>query len=73
MEVRPGYKQTEVGVIPEDWECRQLLGRLLSKIATGITTTPTLIARSECPFYGVEHQRWSLDLTTSMIISEIDA
>ena len=20
MEVRPGYKQTEVGVIPEDWE-----------------------------------------------------
>ena len=25
MEVKPGYKQTEVGVIPEDWEC-QLLG-----------------------------------------------
>ena len=22
MEVRPGYKQTEVGVIPEDWEVR---------------------------------------------------
>ena len=21
MEVRPGYKQTEVAVIPEDWEC----------------------------------------------------
>ena len=21
MEVKPGYKQTEVGVIPEDWEC----------------------------------------------------
>ena len=20
MELRPGYKQTEVGVIPEDWE-----------------------------------------------------
>ncbi len=20
MEVRPGYKQTEVGVIPEDWD-----------------------------------------------------
>ena len=20
MEVKPGYKQTEVGVIPEDWE-----------------------------------------------------
>lgn len=24
MEVRPGYKQTEVGVIPEDWEVRSL-------------------------------------------------
>ena len=24
MEVRPGYKQTDVGVIPEDWEVRQL-------------------------------------------------
>ena len=24
MGVRPGYKQTEVGVIPEDWEVRQL-------------------------------------------------
>jgi len=24
MEVRPGYKQTEVGVIPQEWESRQL-------------------------------------------------
>lgn len=24
MEVKPGYKQTEVGVIPEDWSVRQL-------------------------------------------------
>ena len=24
MEVKPGYKQTEVGVIPEDWEVRSL-------------------------------------------------
>ena len=24
MEVRPGYKQTEVGVIPEDWEVAPL-------------------------------------------------
>ena len=24
MEVKPGYKQTEVGVIPEDWDLRQL-------------------------------------------------
>ena len=24
MGVRPGYKQTEVGVIPEDWEVKPL-------------------------------------------------
>ena len=23
MEVKPGYKQTEVGVIPEDWQAKQ--------------------------------------------------
>lgn len=26
MEVRPGYKQTEVGVIPEDWDCATIRG-----------------------------------------------
>lgn len=31
--VRPGYKQTEVGVIPEDWELRGLLTTV--RIANG--------------------------------------
>ncbi len=26
MEVKPGYKQTEVGVIPEEWEVKPLFG-----------------------------------------------
>lgn len=33
MEVKPGYKQTEVGVIPEDWYVCEL--RNLSRIITG--------------------------------------
>ena len=33
VEVRPGYKQTEVGVIPEDWEPRGLLSTV--SIANG--------------------------------------
>ena len=35
MEVRPGYKQTEVGVIPEDWEVRPLgeLGDVMHRAA----------------------------------------
>ena len=34
MEVRPGYKQTEVGVIPEEWEVK-LLGEFASVTAGG--------------------------------------
>lgn len=33
MEVKPGYKQTEVGVIPEEWELRPLLTAV--RIANG--------------------------------------
>ena len=28
MELKPGYKQTEVGVIPEEWEASTKHGRL---------------------------------------------
>jgi type I restriction enzyme, S subunit len=33
MSVRPGYKQTEIGIIPEDWEIRPLLSAI--RIANG--------------------------------------
>lgn len=36
MELRPGYKQTEVGVIPVDWEC-QKLEEYFSFISYGFT------------------------------------
>ena len=38
MEVRPGYKQTEVGVIPEDWEIKSLGS--LSGIYRGASPRP---------------------------------
>lgn len=48
MEVRPGYKQTEVGVIPADWEVKPL--REVARIRSGIaknaniaTTDPVLV------------------------------
>ena len=31
MELKPGYKQTEVGVIPEEWEDRSLLGNVVDR------------------------------------------
>jgi len=39
MEVKPGYKQTEVGLIPEDWEAC-LLSVISDKITDGDHATP---------------------------------
>lgn len=36
--VKPGYKQTEIGVIPEDWECVSLLDK--ATLLNGLTYTP---------------------------------
>lgn len=38
MEVKPGYKQTDVGVIPDDWEAKPLVD--VGHVATG-NTPPT--------------------------------
>lgn len=40
MEVRPGYKQTDVGVIPEDWDVRTL-DSLTSLLTNGFVGTAT--------------------------------
>jgi type I restriction enzyme S subunit len=39
MEVKPGYKQTEVGVIPEDWDIRPC-SELSERITVGIVIRP---------------------------------
>ena len=40
MELKPGYKQTEVGVIPEEWEVKTL-GSLTSLLTNGFVGTAT--------------------------------
>jgi len=40
MEVKPGYKQTEVGVIPEEWEVKPLAD-IADKIMVGIASAAT--------------------------------
>ena len=72
MEVKPGYKQTKVGVIPEDWETAGLaqLSAFITKGSTPTTygfeweQTGVLFLRSECV------SEFGLDLTQSMYISE---
>jgi len=53
MEVKPGYKQTDVGVIPEDWDVRSL-AEICSKITDGTHDTPTPV-RSGLPFLTAIH------------------
>jgi type I restriction enzyme S subunit len=72
MEVRPGYKQTEVGVIPEDWRVSTLsaLSAFITKGATPTTygfkweSSGVLFLRSECV------AETGLDLSQSMFISD---
>jgi type I restriction enzyme S subunit len=51
MEVRPGYKQTELGVIPEDWDALDLKAVCSMKSGEGITSA-SIDDFSEYPCYG---------------------
>lgn len=46
MGVKAGYKQTEVGVIPEDWDIKPLF-KLAEEIGDGIHATPQYVKRSD--------------------------
>jgi type I restriction enzyme S subunit len=66
MEVRSGYRQTQVGVIPADW-CVKRLGDL-ARIHDGTHQTPRYVSVG-IPFYSVE-QVTSGDFTRTKFISE---
>jgi type I restriction enzyme, S subunit len=51
FEVKPGYKQTEVGVIPEDWDVAKLAAVCSMKSGEGITSA-SIDQFSEYPCYG---------------------
>ena len=57
MELKPGYKQTEAGVIPEDWNCKKLK-ELCKKITDGTHDTPKPIANG-IPFLTAIHVKES--------------
>ena len=52
MELKPGYKQTEVGVIPEDW-CDGPLGRHV-RITSGESPSGIRFSGSGIPYFKVE-------------------
>ncbi|MDK2834557.1 MAG: type restriction enzyme subunit [Methanolobus sp.] len=49
MELKPGYKQTEVGVIPEDWRLDYIEN--LAEITTGSRNTQDRVDDGEYPFF----------------------
>ena len=53
MEVKPGYKQTEVGVIPEEWDVRST--RQMSASFTRQRCQTATIIRTDSTY--CEHQR----------------
>ncbi len=48
-EIRPGYKQTEVGVIPEDWEVARIVE--VASITTGSRNTQDRVETGAYPFF----------------------
>jgi type I restriction enzyme, S subunit len=65
MDMRPGYKQTDVGVIPEEWVVKRLGD--LATIRDGTHQTPSYVPDG-VPFYSVEHVT-SGDFTRTKFIS----
>lgn len=49
MELKPGYKQTEIGVIPDDWEIKSLGD--LAHIRTGSRNNEDKVVDGEYPFF----------------------
>ncbi|WPN30866.1 restriction endonuclease subunit S [Pseudomonas sp. P5_109] len=66
MAVKPGYKQTEIGVIPVDWDVKRLGD--LATVRDGTHQTPKYVA-SGVPFFSVEHVT-SGDFANTKFISE---
>ena len=71
MEVKLGYKQTDVGVIPEEWDVRRL-GEVCSKITDGTHDTPTPV-RSGVPFLTAIHIKENfIDYEGCLFLTEED-
>ncbi len=69
MEVRPGYKLTEVGVIPEDWEC-QKLEAYFSLISYGFTNPMPVVEHGVYMVTAADINEGRIQLETARRTSE---
>ena len=54
MELKPGYKETEVGVIPEDWEVQKLgsIATFLDGMRRPVKSSDRARMKGSIPYYG---------------------
>lgn len=58
MEIKKGYKMTDVGVIPEDWEVKSI-GELFSSLRSASITKEMFVAKGcMCVHYGDIHTKY---------------
>lgn len=73
MEVKPGYKQTEAGIIPEDWHAKRLadIGRFSKGL--GIKKDESLSGTIPCIRYGeiYTHHNYIIKKFNSFISSDV--
>ncbi|MBZ0165425.1 MAG: restriction endonuclease subunit S [Candidatus Omnitrophica bacterium] len=60
MELRKGYKQTDVGVIPEDWEVSQV-GRTCTQVTTGKLDANAMVENGAYRFYTCAKNYYLID------------
>ena len=58
--MKPGYKQTEVGIIPEDWEVKPL-GSLCRRITTGKLDANEMVSDGDYPFFTCAKESYWID------------
>jgi type I restriction enzyme, S subunit len=60
MEMKKGYQQTDVGLIPQDWQVR-LLGDLCEKVTTGKLDANAMVSDGQYPFFTCAKESYLID------------
>ncbi|PID27970.1 MAG: hypothetical protein CR982_04855 [Candidatus Cloacimonadota bacterium] len=70
MEIEKGYKQTEVGVIPEDWDVKEL--GIICDVRDGTHDSPKEIAFGKYLVTSKNIKKGTIDFSTAYFISKKD-
>ena len=63
--IKKGYKQTEIGVIPEDWEVKELGELVEVKVRAPTSSEPQAVIIAECSLSTATYSAFSSPLSTN--------